>query len=123
MTMGERARLRVDFTNTFYKINKTSAEDLYLWATQSSLFYDWFYARFEEACNKAIEEKRFNKYERTYKPIFMEWCAWEIIPSNYADFLRGLLNEAGMERGSEYQAGQMIYDYYLAHFKDSQNQK
>ncbi len=121
MTNGERKTLHHDFAQTFAGETLITDKNLVDWATNTQAFYQWFYTRFEKSALKAVKEKRFHKYSRDYKPMFMEWCAWEIIPCSYADFLRGCVNAANMKTESmaEYDAAREIFQRYVQIFKET----
>lgn len=121
MTNGEREDLQRDFAQTFAGEGVITADGLFNWATNTGAFYKWFYPRFEQRALIAVKEKRFHKYFKSYKPMFMEWCAWEIIPCAYADFMRGCANAAKskMESMAEYNASRELFQYYVRMFKEA----
>ncbi len=120
MTNGEKQALYRDFANTFAGEEVITAEGLFNWATNTQAFYNWFFTRFEARALIAVKEKRFHKYYRTYKPDFLEWCAWEIIPCAYADFMRGCANVSGFKLNSmaEYDASRELFKHYITIFKE-----
>jgi len=120
MTRGQIEDLHRDFAQTFEGEEEITSNGLFNWAINTQAFYNWFYPRFEQAALRAVKEKRFHKYFRTYRPMFMEWCAWEIIPCNYSDFFNGCFNALKTNSHSaSYDAAQKIYQYYLDLFMET----
>lgn len=120
MTNGEKTALHLDFAHTFFGEEVITAEGLFNWATNTQAFYNWFFTRFEAQALVAVKQKRFHKYEKSYEPMFMEWCSWEIIPCAYADFMRGCANvsKTKMSPMAEYDASRELFKHYVKIFKE-----
>jgi hypothetical protein len=120
MCRGEIESLQRDFNQTFAGEDVITADALFMWATNTSAFHEWFYTRFERMASQAVKENRFHKYFRTYRPMFLEWCAWEIIPCIYSDFLRGCVgNRQTNVYDAESRAGRQVYEYYIRLFQET----
>lgn len=117
MTRGEIEAFANDFRNTFAgNEDKFTSEGIYNWATQTKLFYDWFYPRFERsAINVGIA-----KMEPKYHPGFLSWSCYELTPCFWTDFVMGLArkNKMDLEYRVCHTAMQDVYRYYLQMFKE-----
>ncbi len=122
MSVTTRKTIKADFNLTFKDAEKVSAQDIVNWALNTSEFYGHFFdVRFKPRAEKAIKEDRFEKYERTYRPQFNEFTAWELIPSEYREFIHYMVNSLQLKNilyDEIPRAANSIYDYYLKHFKE-----
>lgn len=121
MSPTVRHVLRSDFGNTFSDVQNVTAVDIYNWAINTQEFYKFFFDKyFYHMAKDAIRREIFHKYDRTYKPVFMEWCAWEIIPTYIHDFIAFTVIQhlkMKIDRDEIRKSAEMIYDNYLNHFK------
>lgn len=116
--------LKSDFLSTFNGVENISSVDIFNWAINTQEFYKQFFDRhFYILANKAVAENRFHKYDRSYRPMFMEWTAWEVVPTHFHDFIAfGIVQSANLKNvnGKDIRvAADMIYDHYLKHFKEN----
>lgn len=121
MTEKLRTALKTDFRNTFTDVDSVDSISIFEWAVNTSDFYKHFFEdTFTPMAEKAISENRFHKYDRSYRPEFLEWAAWEVIPCRYNDFISYLFRVNGMKFNSSEvrKASDMIYDHYLKVFKE-----
>ena len=63
MTNGQQEELKRDILNTFLGCDDEdiNEEAIYLWATNTSAFYNWFYPRFERRLSIRKDSNELNK--------------------------------------------------------------
>lgn len=117
MNNGERAALLADF-RLFFPPDRppVTAEALVLWASNNRQWYEWHFTRFKEMVGRLGLEKCHPKCQ----PGFMEYVPRETVSARYSDWLRGLMNQAGIRHyGVECDAGRALYLYYYNHYLES----
>ena len=119
MNNGQIDDLKRDFEHTFegIKASEIRADEIFEWAVNTQAFYNWYYTRFKLMCEKRIKAtKSLGSIERSYKPVFLEWATYQLVPCTYADFLNSLSTKINYNDCNK--AGNMLYDYYLNMFKE-----
>ncbi len=124
MTNGEKAAIARDFKRTFADVapEDIDAAGVTEWALNTREIYDWFYTRVERRADELLALGEHFRMFNEYRPAFMEWTPWELMPPMISDFLRGLVREAGHDwlasSSIVNEVSKKLFDYYRTEWRE-----